>query len=150
APFAALPELNDPEPDPVVAPRPERQPQAPRVLIPADAEPRPAGRAVGEPGGGGGQGRLGGDGLAEAVGEAVAVLHEDLHAEVDVALRAGLGARAQHLVDDLFRPPGGGARVADAAGVEAGPEVSLLRVLFAPPPQQHGVALLPLLDPPVE
>src|SRR5262249_18078666 len=76
-----------------------------------------------------------------------AVLHERLNAEVNIAGRSLLGPRHLDLVGDLFGRP---ALAVNAIGRIAGPEVTPLNVLTGPPPKQLRIALLLLLDRPVE
>src|SRR5690606_12016208 len=98
---------------------------------------------VTEPGRGRYQGRRGIGARAQLVGDALAVLHQRGHAEVDVAGRLRTGAGGLDLVDDFLRLVVL-ARRADAAGEQARPHVAAHRVLADPVVEQHveGLRLL--------
>ena len=85
----------------------------------------------------------------ELVGDALAVVHQRNHAEVDVPGRVGTAARDANLLDDFVcRERAGGS--ADAAGEHARPYVAAVPVVRQPVVEQRAIRLRRLADGPVQ
>src|ERR1043166_4719955 len=99
-----------------------------------------------EPGRGRDQRRLGVNFLAQCISDAASILHERLHAPVNIAAGPSLLTRQAHLIDDFSR----GAIGADSARSITGPDMALFGVFLAPPFEQRRIALFSRFDAPVK
>ena len=86
---------------------------------------------------------------AQLVGQALAILHQRDHAEVNMAGCLRPAAGYANLLDDFVRRESLG-RCAHAAGKQAGPHVAAMAVLRQPVIEQRVVSLRRLRDRPVK